>query len=70
MLPEAGGVGIGLVTAAHSAVVRLVCGVDVHVLLAIAGVGESSIATLHLTLKRLFSWNRRNVSNVVRILMN
>ena len=70
MLPEAGGVGVGLVTTPHSAVVRFVRGVDMHVLLAIAGVGESSVATLHLTFKRLFSWNRRNVSNVVRILMN
>ena len=70
MLPEAGGVGVGLVTTPHSAIVRLVCGVDVHVLLTVARVGKSAITTLHLAFKRLFSWNRRNVSNVVRILMN
>ena len=55
MLPQAGGVGVGLVTAPHSAVVRFVCGVHVHVLLTIARVGKSAITTLHLALKRLFS---------------
>ena len=55
MLPEAGGVGVGLVAAPHSAVVRLVRGVNVHVLLTITRVGKSAITTLHLALKRLFS---------------
>ena len=55
MLPQAGGVGVGLVTAPHSAVVRLVRGVNVHVLLTITRVGKSAITTLHLALKRLFS---------------
>ena len=55
MLPERGGVGVGLVTAPDSAVVRLVGGVDVHVLLTIARVGKSSVASLYLAFKRLFS---------------
>ena len=56
MLPEAGGVGVGLVTAPHPTRVRLVCGVDMHVLLAVAGVGESSVASFYLTFKRLLTW--------------
>ena len=55
MLPEARGVGVGLVTAPDVTVVRLVRGVDVHVLLTIAGVGESSVTSLYLALKRLLT---------------
>ena len=55
MLPEAGGVGVGLVAAPGTAVVRLVSGVDVHVLLTIAGVGKPPVAPWHLALKRLLA---------------
>ena len=51
MFPERGGVGVGLVTATDPAVVRLVRGVDVHVLLPVAGVSEPPIATLNLALE-------------------
>ena len=55
VLPEAGWVGVGLVASPGAAVVRLVRGVDVHVLLTIAGVGESSVTSLYLALKRLLT---------------
>ena len=55
VLPQAGRVGVGLVAAPDVAVVRLVRGVDVHVLLTIAGVGESSVASLDLAFKRLLT---------------
>ena len=45
--------GVGLVAAARGAVVRLVGGVDVHVLLSVAGVGEPSVAAVDLALERL-----------------
>ena len=46
-------VSVGLVAAARGAVVRLVGGVDVHVLLPIARVGEPSVAARDLTLEWL-----------------
>jgi hypothetical protein len=49
-------VGVGLVAAARGAVERLVRGVDVHVLLPIAGVGKATIAALHLALERFLAW--------------
>ena len=55
MLPEAGGVSVGLVTAPDVAVVRLVCGVHMHVLLTITGVSESSVTPSHLAFKRLLT---------------
>ena len=55
VFPQGGGVGVGLVTAPRPAVVRLVRGVDVHVLLTIAGVGESSVASLDLAFKGLLT---------------
>jgi len=56
VLSQGGGVGVGLVAAACGAVERLVRGVDVHVLLTIAGVGEATIAALHLALERFLAW--------------
>ena len=55
MLPEAGGVGVGLVTAPDGAVVRLVRGMDVHVLLPVAGVGKPPVTTRNFALKRLLT---------------
>ena len=55
VLPQRGGVGVGLVAAPHTARVWLICGVDVHVLLAVAGVGETSVTALNLALKRLLT---------------
>ena len=55
MLPEAAGVGVALVAAPHPAVVRLVRGVDMHVLLTITGVGEPSVTTLNLALERFLA---------------
>ena len=43
--------GVGLVAAPHLAVVGLVAGVDVRVLLAVAGVGEATVATVELALE-------------------
>ena len=65
MLPQGGGMSVGLVTAPDTAVVRLVGGVDVHVLLPVAGVGEPPVAALDLALKRLLAWKKRNVSYAV-----
>ena len=48
--------GVGLVAASGGAVVRLVSGVDVHVLLSVAGVGETSVAAVDLALERLLPW--------------
>ena len=42
---------VGLVTAPDGAVVRLVGGVDVHVLLPVAGVGEPPVTARNLTLE-------------------
>ena len=55
MLPQAAGVGVALVAAAHPAVVRLIRGVDMHVLLTITGVGEPSVTTLNLALERFLT---------------
>ena len=56
---------VGLVTAPDGAVVRLVGGVDVHVLLPVAGVGEPPVAARNLALEGFLAWKERNVSNVV-----
>ena len=55
MFPQRGGVSVGLVAAPDSAVVGLVSGVDMHVLLPVAGVGEPPVAALDLALKRLLT---------------
>lgn len=51
MLPQGTGVRVGLVAAAHFAIVGLVAGVDVGVLFPIAAVGEASIAAFKLAFK-------------------
>ena len=65
MFPQGGGVGVGLVATSHPAVVRLVRGVDMHVLLPVARVGEPSVTALNLALEWFLTWNKRNVSYVV-----
>ena len=65
MLPEAGGVSVGLVTAPDGAVVGLVGGVNMHVLLPVARVGEPPVTAGNLALKWFLAWNKRNVSYVV-----
>ena len=62
VLPQAGGVGVGLVAATHSAGVGLVRGVDVHVLLPVAGVGEPPVAAVNLALEGLLACDRGGVS--------
>lgn len=56
VLPEGGGVGVGLVAPRHPAVVGLVGGVDVRVLLPVRGVGEAPVAALVLALERFLAW--------------
>ena len=51
MFPQGGGVGVCLVAASHPAGVRLVRGVDMHVLLPVARVGEPSVTALNLALE-------------------
>ena len=51
VFPQRGGVGVGLVAASHPAGVRFVRGVDMHVLLPVARVGEPSITALNLALE-------------------
>ena len=60
MFPQRGGMSVGLVTAPDGAVVRLVGGVDVHVLLPVAGVGEPPVAALNLALEGLLTLRKRN----------
>ena len=47
--------GVGLVAAPDSAVVRLVRGVDMHVLLPVARVGEPSVTARNLALERFLT---------------
>ena len=63
VLPEGRRVRVGLVAAAHFAVVRLVGSVDVRMLLAIGRVGEAAIASVEFTFERFFSWRRRKRRN-------
>lgn len=49
-------VRVGLVAAAHLAVVGLVAGVDVGVFLAVAAVGEFAVAAVELALEGFFSF--------------
>ena len=51
MFPQGGGVGVGLVAPADPAVVGLVGGVDMHVLLPVARVGEPSVTAFYLALE-------------------
>lgn len=51
VFPQGAGVCVGLV--AHLAQVGLIRGVDVHVLLAVAAVGEAPVAAFELALEGL-----------------
>lgn len=62
VLPQGTGVRIGLVT--HLAEIGLIGGVDVHVLLPVATVGEAPVAALKLTLERLLPCGRQTLSLV------
>ena len=55
VLSQRGRVSVGLVAAPHPAREGLLSGVDVHVLLPVAGVGETPITALNLALKRLLT---------------
>jgi len=55
MLPQRRGVGVGLLAATHAAGVGLVRGVNVHVLLTIGTVGESTVAAGNFTLEWFFT---------------
>ena len=55
---QRGRVSVGLVAAAHPAREGLLSGVDVHVLLPVAGVGEAPIAAVDLALKWLLTCNK------------
>ena len=57
MFPQRTGVRVGLV--AHLAQIGLIGGVDVHVLLPVAAVGEAPVTALELTLKRLLPCGRQ-----------
>ena len=58
VLSQRGRVSVGLVAAPHSTGERLLCRVDVHVLLSVARVGETSVAAVDLALKWLLTCNR------------
>ena len=55
MFPEAGGVGVRLVTPSHFAVVRFVRRVHMTMLFAITRVGESTVAAFKVAFKRLLT---------------
>ena len=55
VLSQRGRVSVGLVAPPHPARVRLVRGVDVHVLLAVARVGKTPVTALDLALKRFLA---------------
>ena len=58
VLPQAGGVGVGLVAAPDLAVVRLVRGVHVGVLLSVAGVSKPPVTPIKLALEWFLTWNK------------
>ena len=66
MFPQRGGMGVGLVAAPRPTVVGLVSGVDMHVLLPVARVGEPAVTAFYLALEWFLTWNKRNVSYVVQ----
>lgn len=51
------GVRVGLI--AHLAEIGLVAGVHVHVLLAVAAIGKTSVAALELALEGLLPWREK-----------
>lgn len=61
VLPEAGGVGVGLVATRYPTVVGLVGGVDVRVFLSVRRVGESPVTAFVLALEGFFSWNNNAI---------
>ena len=65
MFPQRGGVGVGLVAASDPTVVGLISGVNMHVFLPVARVGEPSVTARNLALEWFLAWNKRNVSYVV-----
>lgn len=64
VFPQRARVGVGFVTAADFAVVRLVAGVDVGVLLPVAAVGEFSVAAVELALERFLPWNEGETDTI------
>lgn len=62
---QGAGVGVGLVTASHFAVVGFVAGVDVRVLLPVTAVGEASVAALEFAFERLLPCRRQRASTAV-----
>lgn len=69
VLPQRARVRVGLVAAAHLAVVRLVAGVDVRVLLPVAAVGEFPVTAVELALEWFlsFGWEKDKIQSVLRI---
>lgn len=55
VLPQGRGMRVALIAAIHSAVVGLIGRVNVRVLLAVRGVGESAVAAFVLTFERFFT---------------
>ena len=55
--------GVAFVASVEAAEVGFVTGVDVHVLLAVGAVGESSIAVFELALKWLFTLSLKRRDN-------
>lgn len=51
---------VGFVTAGNTTIVRFIRGVNVRMLLAIAGIREASITTFVFTFKWFFTWNKKN----------
>lgn len=59
VFPEAWRVGVGLVAAVHSTVVRLVGCVNVRVLFSVWRVGETSVAAFVFAFEGFFAWNQK-----------
>ena len=60
MLAQRARVGIGLITAGNSTIVRLVGRVDVTVLLAVAAVREPPLAARVFALERFLAWKKED----------
>ena len=58
VLSQRGRVGVCLVASSHPACEGLLSGVDVHVLLSVAGVGKTPITAMDLALKWLLTCNK------------
>ena len=55
VLPQGAGVRVGLVAAAHFAIIGLVAGVDMGVLFPVAAVSEASVAAIKFTFEGLLT---------------